>query len=60
MVYGYSSLPTTMTAADTLAIDALIDQIRWLKLKLAQLTDQYVEPEDIEMDDIIKNREREA
>lgn len=60
MTYGYSFLPTVTPSADTLAIDALMDQLMWFRRRFASLLDQTAEPDDIEMEDTVRNREREA
>lgn len=70
MVYGYSVDPpapgeTTQTVDDTVeshatALKAVLDRLSWLRRRLASLTDQTAEPDDIEVDDIARNTEREA
>jgi len=70
MVHGYSigapssgeSTPTTAetVAAQAVTIKAIIDRLMWLRRRLAALSDQAVEPEDMRIDDKLKNTEREA
>jgi len=65
-VHGYSTgtpgADTTeeTVAAQAVAIEAIVDQLMWLRRKLATLLDQTVEPDDIRTDDALKNAEREA
>lgn len=42
------------------SFDALMDEVKHLKSKLASVTDNYVESDDIEADDATKNYERDT
>lgn len=47
-------------AVNMAAIDALMDQVRYWRQRLAHLDDNVVEPDDIRVDDEIRNWERDT
>lgn len=63
--YGRSGTSTPdsteeSVAANTSAVNALMDHARWTRRRLAHMDDNVVEPEDIRMDDEIRNYERDT
>ena len=69
-VYGYSvgapavgaTIPTTAetVAGQAATLTAIIDRLMWLRRRLASVTDNAVEPDDIRTEDAIRNTERTA
>ena len=55
-----TSTETSAVLANSAGILALADTVRWLKKKLASLSDLHVEPDDMLAEDAMKNMEREA
>lgn len=65
MAYGYvSSSPDTSESTETTVarheatIKSLVDEVRFLRRKLATVLDNHVEPDDIENQDALRNCER--
>ncbi|MBU2249831.1 MAG: hypothetical protein KKD77_23995 [Gammaproteobacteria bacterium] len=59
-----SAPPVDETAAgiatNAATIKSILDRLMWLRRRLASLTDQTVEPDDIRTEDAIRNTERKA
>jgi len=57
--YGASTTPTTeeTVATQGTLIKFLADQLKWFRGKFAALMDNEVEPDDIELDDELRNLE---